>query len=231
MSLGRGKDRRPGRRRAFRTPKPRILVVCEGAKTEPQYFQQFVEAHRDALVDVETVGAVGVPLSVVREASKRKRNASSEAQRTGNRYLAYDSVWAAIDRDEHPNFEDALEMARRNGVQTALSNPCFELWLFLHFSDEPGAIERDEVKRRLRAFLPRYDKSVDFRKEYSGGYAQAVTRAKRLDQIAMQMKQPGRNPTTSVYKLTESILPPSSAEPAGARKPKSGSRKRKTRGS
>ena len=70
MGFGRDEDRRPGRRPAFRTTKKRILIVCEGANTEPQYFEQFADAHRDAIVEVETAAAAGVPLSVVREAKR-----------------------------------------------------------------------------------------------------------------------------------------------------------------
>ncbi len=41
MPSRRDRDRRPGRRAPFREPKPVILIVCEGERTEPEYFEGF----------------------------------------------------------------------------------------------------------------------------------------------------------------------------------------------
>jgi RloB-like protein len=207
MGFGRDRDRRPGRRPAFRTTKKRILIVCEGANTEPQYLEQFAETHREAIVEVETVAAAGVPLSVVREAKKLKNEAGATAKRVKNQYLKYDSVWCAIDFDQHPNIPEALQMASRNGIKVALSNPCFELWLILHLRDAPGMIHRHAAQSLLKGFVPNYDKKVDY-ETYRAGYERAVTRARKLDELAAVIGEPGRNPTTGVYKLTETIVPP-----------------------
>jgi hypothetical protein len=43
---GRNRKRRSGRRAPFREPKTKLLIVCEGAKTEKQYFEQFAKFHR-----------------------------------------------------------------------------------------------------------------------------------------------------------------------------------------
>jgi hypothetical protein len=206
MGFGWDKDRRPGRRPAFRTTKKRILIVCEGANTEPQYFEQFVDAHRDAIVDVETAEAAGVPLSVVRAAKRLKNSAVSAAKRVGNPYLKYDSVWATFDVDEHPHVSEALQMAKRNGVNVALSNPCFELWLILHLRDAPGIIHRHAAQAMLKKFVANYDKNVDY-EVYRIGYEKAAERARRLDERAAEVGEPGRNPTTGIYKLTETIVP------------------------
>lgn len=205
MGFGRDRDRRLGRRPAFRTPKKRILIVCEGANTEPQYFRQFADAHRDAIVDVETAAAGGVPLSVVREA-KRLKNLAIAAAKRGDQYLKYDSVWAAFDVDVHPHVPEALAMAKQNAIKVAMSNPCFELWLFLHLRNSPGMIHRHVIQAKLKRIVPKYIKNVDYT-VYREGYEMAVERAKGLDALAADVGEPGRNPTTGVYRLTESIVP------------------------
>jgi hypothetical protein len=53
-------------------------------------------------------------------------------------------------------------------------------------------------------YLPNYEKAVRFR-DVEPGYDQAVSRAARLDRDAEAMGEPGRNPTTGVYRLTEAI--------------------------
>lgn len=207
MGMGRDQDRRPGRRPAFRSTKKSILIVCEGANSEPQYFKQFAEAHREAIVNVETVAAAGVPLSVVREAKRHKKEAAATAKRVGNPYLKYDSVWAAFDVDEHPYVPEALDMAKRNGVNVALSNPCFELWLILHLRDAPGMIHRHAAQAMLKRLVADYDKNIDY-KTYQNSHEKAVERARKLDVLAEEVGEPGRNPTTGAYKLTETIVPP-----------------------
>ena len=57
-----------------------------------------------------------------------------------------------------------------------------------------------------------YDKTIDY-KDYQAGYAGAVERARKLDELADASGKPGGNPTTGVYELTESIVPRSPEVP------------------
>lgn len=212
MPNGRDRSRRPARRESFRTPKKKILIVCEGKNTEPQYFRQFAAAHRVSLVEIDVAPEAGVPLSVVQKAQKLRNKAKVDAKRQGDLFLAYDAVWCTFDVDEHPNIPEAIETARQSDLQVAVSNPCFELWLVLHHRDPPGLIHRHDVQRLLKTFLPGYDKHVSY-DDYRAGYGQACQRARQLDQLAQRMNEPRRNPSTGVYRLTESIATPPREDP------------------
>lgn len=203
----RNRQRRPGRDVPRLEPRPRILVVCEGEVTEPQYLRGFTAACRNPRVDLLIDRTHGVPWSLVRTAKERKLAAEKEARRTGDDNLRYDQVWCVFDIDSHPNVPDAVQMARDNAIDLAISNPCFELWLVLHLRESPGAQHRDDVQRLLASLLPGYQKAVDFTK-LQAGYSDAVARAERLDRGAAAMDEAGRNPTTGVYRLTESIRGP-----------------------
>jgi RloB-like protein len=200
----RNRDRRPGRRPPFREPRPIILIVCEGEKTEPEYFDGFARACRNARVTIEIAPEHGVPRTLVTTAKEHKKRAEAAAKREGDDNLAYDAVWCVFDVDDHPHVADARQMARDNGIDLAVSNPCFELWLLLHFRDAPGMQHRDTIRQMLSAHLPGYDKGVEFA-AYSAGYPQAAKRAEQLDKKARDDGESGRNPTTGVYKLTEVI--------------------------
>lgn len=209
---GRNRERRSGRRAPFREPRPRILVVCEGANTEKRYLEQFARFHWNPLVDVIVEGGKGVPLSVVRAAKERKEKALAEARRQSDEFLEYQAVWCVFDVDEHPNIPEARNLAAGNAIELAISNPCFELWLLLHHRECPGELHRRKARQMLKAHVAGYDKSVDFG-DYRDGYLEAVRRAKSLDQLAERMGEPGRNPTTGVHALTEKIIPPPVAPP------------------
>ena len=204
MADARNRQRRQGRRPAFLDPKPTILVVSEGEVTEPEYLHGLRRACRNPRVTIEVAREHGVPRTLVDFAKQYKEQAEIKAAREGDDNLAYDSVWCVFDIDEHPRVGEAKEMARDNGIHLAISNPCFELWLLLHFRENPGMQDRAKMKDMLTKHVSEYDKHVDYA-TYAAGYPQAVLRAKRMDESAEEAGEPGRNPTTCVYKLTELI--------------------------
>jgi len=204
MSRRRDRPRRPARGAVPRDPKPVILIVTEGEVTEPQYLDGFAKACRNPRVHIEIVGEGGVPKSVVELAKRRKQEAVLRARRERNDNLAYDEVWAVFDVDEHPRVAEARVMARDNDILLAVSNPCIELWLLLHFRDSPGIRHRDDLPTLLREFVPDYNKHVQFA-QYRDGYPAAMARAQKLDKTAEAAGEPGRNPTTGLYRLIRSI--------------------------
>jgi hypothetical protein len=200
----RDRERRPGRRRPFREPLPIILIVCEGKRTEPEYFRGFARACHNPRIRIRIAPEHGVPKTLVDSAKRHKKEAEVDARRQRDENMAYDAVWCVFDVDDHPNLPDARQMARDNGIDLAISNPCFELWLLLHFRESPGMQPRETIGKLLSSHVPGYDKGVEYT-TFSEGYRQAVERAKRLDNLAESASDSGRNPTTGVYKLTEII--------------------------
>ncbi|MBI4816119.1 MAG: RloB domain-containing protein [Deltaproteobacteria bacterium] len=219
---GRRRFRKPSRRSPWREPKPRILCVCEGEATEPECLKSFKDWCRNPRVEVEVDNNHGVPLTLVKRAKVRKEQAESEAERVGDENLRFDQVWCVFDIDEHPHVPEAKDMARANGIDLAISNAAFELWLILHFRDSPGAQHRRHLVSILKKFIRDYDKRLDFSK-VRDGYLDAVKRARRLDEDAIAMGEPGRDPTTGVWRLTESIRGQGDEEYLGGLKKEQGS--------
>lgn len=140
----------PGRRsRASRTPaiesrlpRPRILIVCEGAKTEPNYFLAFK-------VTNDVVGAGVETLRVV-----------EEAQRLNESDGPFDQIWCVFDRDSFPadNFDNAIHKVQSmvdRGFRVAYSNEAFELWYVLHFEFLHAALSREDYIKKLDGHLKR----------------------------------------------------------------------------
>jgi hypothetical protein len=192
------------RRGPSREPKHRILVVCEGEQTEPRYFRDLQHYVRNPRVHVDALGPAGVPKTVVDVAIATRTEAEENAKRERDVNLLWDEVWAVFDVDEHPRLAEACQLAAAKGVALAVSNPCFELWALLHFTEQHAHIERQKVREALQGYVPGYDKVLDFAKMHDG-YVEAVRRAQGLDAEATHHERPGRNPTTGVYRLTEVI--------------------------
>jgi len=86
--MGRNRRHAPLARRSARfEPRPRILIICEGTVTEPEYFR-FVSAQvRNRLVDVEAVGVGKDPKQLVEIAVDRKKAAERIARRSSEDFL------------------------------------------------------------------------------------------------------------------------------------------------
>lgn len=188
-------------------PKKLIYIFCEG-HTEKEYLDAFRVAAKNPRVEVECVGRVGVPLTVVQRAREQIRSLKREAAKSKNSFDAYFEVWGVIDVDEHPNLSEALVMAQDNGVKVALSNPCFELWGLLHYQEQTAFIHRHALQKALAEVMKGYhhEKNASFNyKEMSPGYSNAVKRAKAGEVRKEADGDPRGNPSTSVHRLTESI--------------------------
>jgi len=198
------RDRDLRRREPRRERRRRILILCEGRRTEPGYFRALRSAFRNRLVVVEIDDRTGVPKTLVEHASERKKEAEREARSRRDPFLAYDEVWCVFDVDEHPHLPDARQQARDNGINLAISNPCFELWALLHFQHQTAYLERQNVQRKLRRHLPGYDKDLPFERLHPA-YEQAVERAQELERRCETAGKRGDNPSTGVHALTERI--------------------------
>jgi len=199
-----GHDKRDSlrRRRAFLQPRPRFLIVCEGTLTEPSYFQEVRHLER-SLIELE-LSAGGAPKTLVERAVEMKRDAAARARRHKDENQDYDHVWCVFDVDEHRFVPEAKQQARENGIEVAISNPCFELWALLHFRDQRAHIERGQLHHECRRYMPKYDKRLPAAELYPL-YGDALRRARDLDQWQTSRDCEGANPSTGVYRLMEQI--------------------------
>ena len=136
---------RQSARRRQRVVSLRILIVCEGERTEPRYFDSFKKKHNGLFVlDMDVLGLGANTLSVVNKAIELKTKAESVG-------IPYDSVWAIFDRDSfsEAKFNAAVQKAESNGVNAAWSNEAFELWYLYHFHNRVTAMSRDEYKKAI----------------------------------------------------------------------------------
>lgn len=205
MGKARDRDTNLRRRAPNRAPRHRILIVCEGKKTEPRYFRELQHHFRNRLIHVEVNDESGVPSTLVQRAELLRDAAVSEARAQRDDNLRFDEIWCVCDVDEHPHLDKACARASEQRIHIALSNPCFELWGLLHFREQSKALHRHEAQRDLRKLLGvKEDKLIPLEKLHAG-YGEAVQRARALRKTAEATEQQRRNPGTNVDELTERI--------------------------
>jgi len=192
------------RRKPFRDPKPRILIVCEGTVTEPEYFEDLCRRERTCIPDVKPGGD---PKTLVEKAASIKKESKRSARKDPN--LGYEHVWCIFDVDTHPRLAEAEQQARDNEIDVAISNPRFELWALLHFQDQRASIAGSEVQRLCRQYMPDYVKRLPCDLLYPL-VDEARRRAVELDRWHSTRGTTGDDPSTAVYRLVDLIRPPRS---------------------
>jgi len=157
------------RRLGTRQPGKRLLVVCEGEKTEPCYLREIRETMRIPAANLfVTHEGVTEPKQIVDAAWDIFLSGKGKFRPRGA-----DVVVAIFDRDIHRTYHEALDFAStldakqpKNDDKQPVrflavpSNSCFELWPLLHFKDQQTPIHRDDAFDQVRGFVPGYDKGM-----------------------------------------------------------------------
>jgi hypothetical protein len=167
----------------------KMHIYCEGAKTEPNYLNSYIEdKFGDKLRDVVIVedAKTNTPVQLVKEAIKEKNS--------GN-HPEGDIYWVVYDRESKAKYKDSLhdsafDLARGNNILIALSNVCFEHWLILHFIDSDASyvcfddlISKSCLKSTIRKLTGKnYEKgSVDIFSLVKEGVTLARRRANSIN--------------------------------------------------
>lgn len=179
-------------------PKQRILIVCEGEKTEPEYFKAFRIS--SAVIKIEGTGAN--TFSLVQKAIQIQKTARKNRE-------TFDQVWCVFDHDDFPseNFNKALELAKKKNFHVAYSNEAFELWYLLHFCYMDSAIHRSAYIKKLENHLkaPYQKNSPDMYDLLLSKQNEAIRNATALLSKYQPSNPEQDNPSTTVHLLVQEL--------------------------
>jgi hypothetical protein len=189
-----------------RDERKRFLIVCEGTKTEPNYFEALKRLLPPNVATIDIHGEGDNTLSLVAKARGIR-------DKRGNGNFPFDQVWIVFDRDSFPpdDFDNAIKSASANSMMCAWSNEAFELWYILHFEYRNTSMARQEYQGRLTELLqqPYRKNATDMYSTLSikGKQNQAIWWARKLfDDCEERKTPPSRsNPCTTVYLLVEEL--------------------------
>lgn len=178
-----------------REPYASVLIVCEGSKAEPNYLLGLRSAYRLSSANIRITPADGTdPLSVV-------EFAEAEFDRGG-----YDLAFCVFDRDEHPNFPQAINRILQLDKFCAIpSCPCFEIWILLHFAYSAAPRARDEALSEVIKHYNSYTKgSKTSFQDLAPRLVNAIRNSRRLE--ADNRRTGADNPATKMHVLVEYLI-------------------------
>ena len=200
------KDRLKSKRQA----PANYLIVCEGKKTVPNYFnglnKKINEKYGNKLdvlipnIDIKGTGMNTT--SLVKYTQKTVNHANK----------VYGQVWVVFDKDDYNDeqFNSAIDNCNYN---VAWSNPNFELWLLTHFKKVSRYVSKDDVIQEL---------SKEFQKKGLGDYTKndtdifdkvtsegklhtAIKNCEYMEEVNKDGQASQRNPMTRVYKIVDGL--------------------------
>jgi RloB-like protein len=180
-----------------------FLIVCEGEKTEPNYFRSFAVDTKVIKLDIKGEGKN--TKSLVEKAIELKNDSE---------YDESDRFWCVFDRDingknsnDAQNFNTAMTLAKNNGIKVAYSNDAFELWYLLHFHFYNTGISRKAYQNMLTKLLGHeyHKNSETIYEELKNKQQDAIKHAKRLLLEYDSHNPESDNPSTTVHLLVEEL--------------------------
>ncbi len=170
---------------------PLDLVVCEG-ETEVDYF---CELARNLRVHVHICKGDGTdPKSIVNTA---KRKAKEDG-------VKYDQIFCVFDRDNNLlAFLEAIQMCKSKKIVPIVSNPCFELWPYLHFQlRESGFGSPQQILKALKKLPGFEDYDKDGVQIFNVTFPLIDTACKWASGLVLkQHDDPKEDPFTNVHLL------------------------------
>ena len=173
-----------------------FVIATEGEKTEKQYFSLFRNRRCQVKIITNTEGR-SAPKYIFEQLKKFKK----EYQLKGD-----DELWLMIDVDRWPKRElaAASSQSAQNNFFLAVSNPCFEIWLYLHHASiRKKSISSGEMKQMLRDKLGSYNPSNLDLSRFVEKVDKAISRAKKLD-VDTAERWPSST-GTHVYKVVKKV--------------------------
>ncbi len=186
------------------------LIVCEGKKTEPNYFNGLKKKINekygnkvDVLIPNIDVKGIGMnTTSLVKYTQKTVNHANK----------VYGQVWVVFDKDDYNDeqFDSAIDNCNYN---VAWSNPNFELWLLSHFKRVNRYISKENILDELnkefqKNGLDEYtknDENIFDKVTKDGKLHTAIKNCEYMESLNEDGQASQRNPMTKVYKIVDGL--------------------------
>lgn len=165
----------------------RFLIVCEGKKTEPNYFRSIERYHASDImeVDIEGKGMSTVPLV------DKTKELKEDLER--KRATEFDRTWIVFDKDDFEDFNEAIRMAKGYGFRCAWSNEAFELWYYLHFEYLDAGVGRKDYISKLETVIRKSSSNSNFVYEKGDPYIYKLLQTYGNEELAKQRAAKLRN--------------------------------------
>lgn len=112
----------------------KVFIFTEGSVKEQQYFREYIECNNISQAKVKVIDRESThssPQSVINYVIDFQKTIRKNEPDISKNYM----YWLVIDTDNwKDNLAKAVTDAFQRNYNVAESNPCFEIWLLLHYA-------------------------------------------------------------------------------------------------
>jgi len=159
-----------------------------------------------AAVEIRVDPELGaVPLTLVKRAIEARSRALAENDEIDEFWCVFDVEWPK----NHPNLPEAIALAKANGINLAISNPCFEIRLIFHLKEHSAWVDNDQAGRLRHQLDKSTDKGLDPAK-YMPHVGKASSHAAKMEERHQRngTSFPNDNPSSGMHRLITSVQSP-----------------------
>lgn len=192
-------DRREYRKKPPFRDATLFVIICEGERREPEYFSFFDRLNsRIKVKAVPCTKGKSAPNHLLSNA----HNAFSE-----NTLIRNDQLWIVLDKDRwnRKSIDVILQTSRsKHNWNVAISNPCFEVWLYYHFKRTLPTMTGITGCRSWKTLIPQINPGGFNCSHHAALIETATINARSNYSVTGYFPDPG---STQVFYLAEAILP------------------------
>lgn len=167
------------RNRRIRKTKESILFEFEGKnKTEEIYFKNFQK--RENLYNIKFAYVNNTdPVGMIKCLANYMKREDISKENGDKVYCVFDSD---LDINKQQNINEAIKLAKKNGIEIIISTPCFEFWYRLHYSyTSKKYISNQDIVNDLKNYISEYEKNMDVYELIKDKTDIAIKNAKKLE--------------------------------------------------
>lgn len=193
--------------RKIRKRKNKILIAVEGTnKTEKIYFSNFDDGKKPYTITIAK-GNDTDPLGLIKLLSKEIDKRDIDLSNGDIAFCIFDTD---VNTKKNKIIKDAINLAKEKGIRIITSTPCIELWFLLHFEYTTARLSNNSVIKRLKKYLPKYEKNINIFPDIKDKVYEAIDRAKRLESFQLQnnkiISMVEANPNTEIERIVEELI-------------------------
>ncbi|MGP8321055.1 MAG: RloB family protein [Methanosarcinaceae archaeon] len=176
-----------------------LFIVCEGEKTEPLYFKNYITRENNVKIKTVTCSnkdAIGILDYAIKMIGMGKFSTEGK-----------DEVICVFDCDANTDDDlaKAFKYAREKKVKICLSNPSFEIWFILHYNYVERLFTKELLKSELKKHIPNYMKNMNYYDELLSKRDNAIDNAGKLNGYhssqGTSLESVKSNPSTQVHEV------------------------------
>ncbi len=211
LNKRRSKERKVRKSKEFEIRAETWLIVCEGTKTEPNYFKSlfdYINSISPRKINYVVKGTGKNTKGVVNSVDEFFNFSEELVSKTK---IPYGKVFTVFDKDSFSDndFNSAIKMSKQRGYIPLWSNECIELWFILHYEYFHSNILRKNYYRKLSDIMNEKYKKNDKIFEKLGELTKiaiAIKNSKKLYETYKENDTPSKKaPCTTIFRLFDEI--------------------------